>query len=393
MLFFVFVFLLFNGAAASKQLAFVQAVWRHGDRAPLGLPYPNDRYGEKDWPRGFGELTNLGMQQLKVVGGFFKQRYAGTFVDKRFNHKQVYLRSSDSDRALVSAQSLLNGFFPPSNNEDKFESGLNWQPIAVHASSPNEPDPLLKPTAFDCPNYNTEFDQIKKPLFESWTTKYQKLLDFLTTAAGYKSPITIEEVATLNDANREITHNLTQPDWMYKKWPEYDNNSTLQIITEIGRMLRMAEFDDTTLAYLRGGFLLNDWMRRAQRVASGNQTDPSKVLLYSSHDGTLLALMYLLKVANGQMIAYGGSVLMEVYKHSDGYFLEFYYYHNGELTRLCVGGCCHDRCSLKSFVDQFEDKTIATVEDLNDMCAAPWTQFKRQMRRLKRKHTNRSQIN
>jgi hypothetical protein len=44
---------------------------------------------------------------------------------------------------LVSAQSLLNGFFPPTQKDDKFEEDLNWQPIAVHsAAGPNVQDPV-----------------------------------------------------------------------------------------------------------------------------------------------------------------------------------------------------------------------------------------------------------
>lgn len=50
--------------------------------------------------------------------------------------------STDADRALVSAQSLLNGFFPPLQKDEKFEDDLNWQPIAVHSASPNKPDPV-----------------------------------------------------------------------------------------------------------------------------------------------------------------------------------------------------------------------------------------------------------
>ncbi|VDO59831.1 unnamed protein product [Haemonchus placei] len=42
-----------------KELVFVQAIWRHGDRAPLKLPYPNDAYTESAWQRGWSQLTNV----------------------------------------------------------------------------------------------------------------------------------------------------------------------------------------------------------------------------------------------------------------------------------------------------------------------------------------------
>lgn len=42
-----------------ERLVYVQAIWRHGDRAPNHLPYPNDKYNETVWPRGWGQLTNV----------------------------------------------------------------------------------------------------------------------------------------------------------------------------------------------------------------------------------------------------------------------------------------------------------------------------------------------
>lgn len=42
-----------------QRLIYVQAIWRHGDRAPHRLPYPNDRNNESAWPRGWSQLTNV----------------------------------------------------------------------------------------------------------------------------------------------------------------------------------------------------------------------------------------------------------------------------------------------------------------------------------------------
>lgn len=51
--------LLLNTAVEGRTLKFVQALWRHGDRAPFGKCYPLDPYDESFWPRGWSQLTNV----------------------------------------------------------------------------------------------------------------------------------------------------------------------------------------------------------------------------------------------------------------------------------------------------------------------------------------------
>lgn len=156
---------------------------------------------------------------------------------------------------------------------------------------------MLRPTSYYCPFYNEKLESINKKLHKTLSAKYRKLLDFLTVKTGYNDTITIAKAARLNDLNREIgtlrkicgnhslgslVHQMKQPDWVYKKWPEYGNNNTLDIVTDLDRILRNAEFNDITLAYLRGGFLLHDFIQRAVMVANKSQTAPSRMMLYSS---------------------------------------------------------------------------------------------------------------
>ena len=44
---------------------------------------------------------------------------------------QVHIRSTDKDRTLMSAYSVLTGLFPPEGKQ-KWRDGLDWQPIPVH---------------------------------------------------------------------------------------------------------------------------------------------------------------------------------------------------------------------------------------------------------------------
>ena len=44
---------------------------------------------------------------------------------------QIFVRSTDYDRTLMSAEANLAGLYPP-NNSQVFESSVHWQPIPVH---------------------------------------------------------------------------------------------------------------------------------------------------------------------------------------------------------------------------------------------------------------------
>lgn len=80
----------------------------------------------------------------------------------------------------------------------------------------------------------------------------------------------------------QIDHNMSQPEWVYKHWPEYDNETTIEIITKLRQYWRISEFDSPEKARLRGGLLLHDWMTRARSVSLGLPVSPRKMQLYST---------------------------------------------------------------------------------------------------------------
>ena len=69
--------------------------------------------------------------------------------------QQVYVRSTDANRCLMSAQALLAGLYPPNGrqviwldsyavplglNSQEWSNTISWQPIPVHAKMPIEDD-------------------------------------------------------------------------------------------------------------------------------------------------------------------------------------------------------------------------------------------------------------
>uniref|UniRef100_A0A158PC23 Lysosomal acid phosphatase n=1 Tax=Angiostrongylus cantonensis TaxID=6313 RepID=A0A158PC23_ANGCA len=273
---------------AARNLVFVQAIWRHGDRAPQSLPYPNDPYDETAWHRGWGELTNIGIEQMNELGMYFRTRY-DFFISSHYVPSEVYIRSSDSNRALTSAQAFLAGFYPASGSF-QWQSGNHWQPTAVHATSPGEPDLLLKPTSVPCKNLDKLVDEDYKRQARHFGALYAEMFKLLGEQTGIAN-FSYTYVSKINDVTKELIHNMweKQPLWIFKHWPQYNDHSTLDIITEL---------------------------RRIQRITKFNSTAKAK------HDGTLLSLMYVMGVANDQLVPYASSLIMEIYKNESNFEVE-----------------------------------------------------------------------
>ena len=97
------------GVYADTLVALVE-VCRHGARAPIQW-YPWDT---GSWPEGYGELSPAGMRQHYLNGVEFRNRYIteNPLVAGTYNAEELFVRSTDVNRTIMSAQSQLMGWFP-----------------------------------------------------------------------------------------------------------------------------------------------------------------------------------------------------------------------------------------------------------------------------------------
>lgn len=75
---------------------------------------------------------------------------------------------------------------------------------------------------------------------------------------------------------------MTQPPWVYQVWPQFDNETTIGIISNLKKIRRISEFNSPEKARLRGGLLLKDWLDRAKNVSLGLSITPRKIKLHSA---------------------------------------------------------------------------------------------------------------
>lgn len=98
-------------------------------------------------------IPQEGKMQLFKLGQFFRRRY-NALLGPKYSSDKVYIRSTDYDRALMSAQANLAALFMP-NEDEKFDEELPWQPIPVHTLPIVHDNALVG--AKNCPKYDLAF--------------------------------------------------------------------------------------------------------------------------------------------------------------------------------------------------------------------------------------------
>ncbi|XP_043438385.1 lysosomal acid phosphatase isoform X4 [Prionailurus bengalensis] len=283
----------------ARSLRFVTLLYRHGDRSPVKT-YPKDPYQEEEWPQGFGQLT------------------------------KVYVRSTDFDRTLMSAEANLAGLFPP-NGIQRFNPNISWQPIPVH-TVPITEDRLLKFPLGPCPRYEQLQNETRQtPEYQNEIIQNAQFLDMVANETGL-TDLTLETV-----------------------WNVYDTLfcETMQHLSRLKdfsfRFL-FGIYEEAEKARLQGGVLLAQIRKNLTLMAASSQLP--KLLVYSAHDTTLVALQMALGVYNGEQAPYASCHIFELYQEDNGNFSVEMYFRNESNKApwpLILPGCPH-RCPLQDFL-------------------------------------------
>ncbi|XP_060036230.1 prostatic acid phosphatase isoform X5 [Erinaceus europaeus] len=168
--------------AVAKELKFVTLVFRHGDRSPIET-FPNDPIKESSWPQGFGQLTQLGMEQHYELGQHIRKRYR-SFLNESYKHEQVYVRSTDIDRTLMSVMTNLAALFPP-EGISIWNPDLPWQPIPVH-TVPLSEDQLLYLPFRKCPRFQELHNEtLTSEEFQKRLLPYKDFMKTLPKLSGF----------------------------------------------------------------------------------------------------------------------------------------------------------------------------------------------------------------
>ncbi|CAJ0576485.1 unnamed protein product, partial [Mesorhabditis spiculigera] len=392
-----------------KTLQFVQVIWRHGDRSPT-TTCGTDQFQEETWTfggGGWGQLSPIGMQQHVSLGNKLRQRYIDTkFLAENYRADEVYFRSTDVNRTLLSAVSNTIGMYGQGSavkgvwgNIPDFGPDVNYTwpaffiPIPIHTTY-NPTDYYGNPDA-DCPRQTALWQtaqttpEISKLLNDDNT---KKVFSILAEKCGkqYK----LEDLWEVIDAFFiERVYNLSNPAWMDDDLFNNVfnlNNIAQDFVNGIGVSALNGVDISTETRRIRSGAmfnLFNDQIKQKRDCVTSNGTKCShwlknlKYFVYSAHDTTVYAYLTALNseklvIKDGGYPHYSAAVLTEYWRDTAGKDYVKFVYHNGyqdgftvftDQVPICNGS--HIYCPLENYSQHAADLSFAKWGSPEKMCA------------------------
>ncbi|XP_022121885.2 prostatic acid phosphatase isoform X1 [Pieris rapae] len=323
----------------SKTLRLVIIFFRHGARAPVSS-YKSDPFKNYQWPDGLGSLTNAGKLQLYELGRKYRSYYAN-FIPEEYQEKDVYIRSSDSSRCLMSAYTFLAGLYPPYERQI-WHPEILWQPIPVH-SLPRQLDNLVAATK-PCKSWKRMYQELLAE--KNADSKYTELFDYLSkhTNQSMRSILDVDFFYSTLQAQYEA--GLKLPEWTKTVFPT-------KMRPPFMLSLALLSYNES-LQRLHTGPLLNNIRSHLQEAVMHTNTDRA-LYIYSGHDVNLVSLMRSLGYTEMLEPEYGASVLLELHEEveQDKFYVKLFYRNNTKIEvpmELSIPNC-KEPCTYEKFVE------------------------------------------
>nr|CAD7430232.1 unnamed protein product [Timema monikensis] len=293
------------------KLVLANVIYRHGARAPV-YSYPNDPYLDQTvyWPRGYGQLTQLGEQMHFELGSFFRQRYS-SFLPLEYNVNDTYIRSTDVDRTLMSAQSNLAGLYPALDEETTEK--IFWQDIPIHTVDEDN-DELLQ-SSYSCSRYTYE----------------------AALVISSKEYLCVEEK---NTAMKEYVAN-------------YSGSSAALVYDVIKAENVFIAAGTKELERILTGKFFEELSTNLQAKVNSTLSPDRSLFVYSAHDTNLLNLLHTLRVWNGKIPPFASSILFELRLNSLSQYVVTVSYRNSSSEAphlLNLTGCSSPACPIDEFI-------------------------------------------
>ncbi len=334
------IFFITSYADNNEKLVFAIDIIRHGDRTPTNdivtMPHA--------WKEGAGQLTAKGMRQEYELGKKFRHRYVEYYhlLPPQYESATLYVRSTDLDRTLMSAQSVMLGLYPlqtgpmlPGSQEYALPQG--YQPIPIHTIS-NDQELLLVP---DHDNYHYK-DLLKKYMYKdtAWQARNAALKNKYP-AWSKATGVEIKDVYQL----KPIADALFVRKLYHVPLPSGLTETDAEEIYEAGEWAFTYPFANPDLNQLTAARLFETICTELKNASEHRSA--KKYLLFSSHDSTIMGQMAILQVPLTSIPPYSSDLNILLFQRGENNFYVKVMLNDQPVSIPKCGGT---ECSLSQFV-------------------------------------------
>ncbi|MGL5741031.1 MAG: histidine phosphatase family protein [Legionella sp.] len=323
---------------AADTLIFAVDIIRHGDRTPI-VALPSLNY---QWQEGPGQLTADGMQQEYKMGAEFRKKYVEQthLLPEHYEYGTMYVRSTDYDRTLMSAQSLLLGLYPLKtgpNTDTVSALPEGFQPIPIFSAPAQHDDIIVQEVSSQ--DYSNLMEQYVYSTPE-WQQKNNELKDkypLWSKLLGIK----IDKLADLQMAGDTLyihkLHNAPMPAGL--------SAEDAQTIIDASSWAFMAQERPQQVANAYSTKLMTNI---ANYLNEGSlQKSKLKYVLLSAHDVTIAGALSFLGAPLDTPPPYASNLNFSLYESGPGYYTVKVTYNGNHVS---IPACGVNWCELQQFV-------------------------------------------
>ena len=332
----VLILLASTNAFAKETLVFAIDIVRHGDRTPQYV-IPKDNH---QWQEGKEQLTARGMHQMFQLGSYFREKYINRYqlLPERYQGEKMIVFSTDKDRTLMSAESLLFGLYPlgtgPVTSNDKPGLPYAFQPIPIHTRKNVAESPENKKKFITMPDKYVKSTPAWKEKTASIKDKFVKW----SMATGLEiKDFDIDLVVLADTLKIYKLHNIPIPSELSKK--------DIEEIIAIGQWGHLNWFHTKEIAIFLGKSILSTTVGYLQEAAT--QTKPLKYVLFVDHDTTIESVMVILQKPLNELPSYAANLNFSLFEEGTKNYLVKISYNN---KPVILPGCGNKVCTLQEFV-------------------------------------------
>lgn len=305
---------------AQDGLILVVTLIRHGDRMPIY----SIKSSPINWKLGPGELTPLGMNQEYQLGKSFRARYVDQlgFLPPQYGINKIYVRSTDYNRTIMSAQSFLCGLYPPGTGPtlDNGDPALpdGYQPIPVKIV-PEAHDRILLGTS-----YKERFEEMVREyviITDEWikmTSSCSDKFDRWSKIFAANIRDLLDLILPADDLNVRMLKGVQLPEGL--------TEAEAREIVKCSQWALAQKYKPRNISCLLARDFMHEIVTHMEKAMEGTQ--PYRFILYSGHDTTLLSVLSMLGTPLEYQPPYNSNVSFELYRNKEGYFVKVLYNEN-----------------------------------------------------------------